>query len=70
MGIYAYVDNLVIARTRYGITVCGWWGEERRGVRGVKIVPACAAGGPLSALKILERTKLPSQQNVKGSRLF
>lgn len=41
MGIYAYVDNLVIARTRYGITVCGRGG----GVRGVMGSPACAAGG-------------------------
>lgn len=65
-----YVDNLVIARTRYGITVCGRKGGPG-GERG------CASPrvpqGALSALKILgrkRRAKLPSKQNAKGSRLF
>lgn len=66
MGIYAYVDNLVIARTRYGITVCGGWG---RGTWGDGVSPRVPQGA-LSALKILERTKQPSQQNAKRSRLF
>lgn len=53
--IYAYVDNLVIARTRYGITVWGCGGSGA--------APLVCRRGALSALKILER-------NYRASRML